>query len=423
VAAAALALIGASVPGGAMAADFDTCWAALQNSKFAEAAPCFEGVVKDSPDWSWGHTYLGQSYLGLGKKDLALAEFQKAMDTTVPDDSGIEPFFYAAQILADKKQAPVAMEALKRGEAYLANARPEHQGDYVALRGRVNFELGKHAQAVADLKKSGRKDFATLYLLGLASYKAEDFTTATEALETALRAKPDDAGAAQYLSLAYYRRAENTSDGRTRDQLYAKAADVGRVMIQKNPGSVEGHDLLGKALMGANDLAGAEEHFKKVLEMQPGHCTAQANMAQVALARAQNDKAIEMATKALACLKGDQKREVHLTLGHAFSAKAKAAADAASDTDVKAREDAIASYERAVKEYQSADAIRSTSATTERVKGTRDAIAGLRAQIATIQGNVEAMAANKEAEERERQEQERRKKLEEELRKSGAAKP
>jgi tetratricopeptide (TPR) repeat protein len=394
------------------AADFDACWAHLSAAKWAEAAPCFEAVVAENPEWSWGHAYLGQAYLGLGKLDQALAAFEKAQALMKPDDAGLEPYFGAAQVYFVKKQHDKALDALRRGEPYVS---PELRPEVLALRGLIHLESGRSSQALADLEKSGRKDFDTQFALGRAAYQAEDLATATDALEAALAQRKGEASVAQYLSLAYYRRAEATSDDRTRQALFAKAADVGRALLRADPGSVEGHDLIGRALMGAGSLEAAEVELGEVLKLDPTHCAAKANLAQLALARKQLDRAVDLGSKALTCLPRDQARDAHLTVGHAFAAKAKQVADGIGDGDIPPREAALGLYESALKQYRAADAIRSSAGSVSAAGSTEAAMAALREQVATIKRNQAAEAANAAAAAQEKAAQERRRKLEQEL--------
>lgn len=404
LAAATLGLLLLGVP--AAAEDFETCWAAYEADRWSEAVPCFEGLMQEYGDWAWGHHYLGVSYHGAGRADDAQRAFETAADLMEADESpGWDPFYMLAVVLEAKGQHRAAMDALKRGESYLT---PEQRPDYLLFRGQLSYALGAHAAAIADLRESGSRSFEAQYLMGVSHYEQEDFEAATDALEAALRQRPDHGSTAHFLSLAFFKRAEATSDDRTREQLYGRAAEVGRSLLAANPRSAEAHNLLGRALMGSGDYAGAQAEFLRVLELQPGHCFAQANLTKLALVRSRWGTAIEHGERALRCLDGDARRETLMDLGFALAGQAKGVGEGAGDDDVATRQRAIAVYERAAGRFREAAAIRASAATRTQLDLMTAALEGLREEIGAIERNRAAAAENERIAEEERRRQEAR---------------
>lgn len=408
---AAALLFGAA---SASAQDFETCWGHYESGAWKEAASCFEAVVPEFEGWAWGHHYLGVSYQQSGRSDAALRELEKAMELMAGDqDPAADPFLTVAAILEGQRKYREAMDVLGRAQPYL---RPEDEPDVQAMKGRLHFGLENWSEAIKWLERSGRKDFQTWYYLGVANYRNGDLEAATDALEEAHSEDPKHANTVEFLALAFSKRAESMRDDRTREQLWGRAADIGRRMISADKNDPDAHNLYARALMGSKRYADARKEFETVLRLEPGHCFAKYNLAQLHLAEKNWNQAIRYGGQALRCLKGDEKRSAHLTVGQAHMGVAKGEVEALSEVDIEGRKAAQGTYRQALEQFQAARRMRSTSGVQGQIQAAEAAIEGLQEQIDTLEENAAIQAEN---ERKLREQQEREKALEGALKRGG----
>lgn len=387
-----------------LAEDFAACWEHYEASRWSEAAGCFEGLLAEFEGWAWGHHYLGVSLRGAGRDDEALVQLEKAMELMPSDEEPAwDPFFMAATLLEAKGQCRKAMDVLGRAEGLIP---AEETAEATALRGRLHFCLENWRDAIQLLEKSGQRDFDTWYRRGVAQYMEEDYESASDALEEALALQPEHASTVEFLAKAFTKRAEATNDDRTRERLWARAAEIGRKMLASNPRSVEAHNLLARALMGAKDFAGAEREFKRVLELKPSHCFATFNLAQLHVKNQRWDAAVSAGGKASKCLSGDPKRNAYMIVGDALLGSAGQRAAALGDDDAEGRRGAISVYRQAIDQFRAARSIRASSGIDGKVAQAEQAIAGLEEAIATIEFNRQAEEANQAAAEEEKRQAE-----------------
>ena len=406
--AAALLLGAASAP----AQDFETCWGHYEAGAWKDAASCFEAILPEFEGWAWGHHYLGVSYQQSGRSDDALRELNKAMDLMASDeDPAADPFLTAAAVLESQRKYREAMDVLGRAQPYL---RPEDEPDVLAMKGRLHFGLENWSEAIKFLERSGRKDFQTWYYLGVANYRNGDLEAATDALEEAHGADPKHANTVEFLALAFAKRAESMRDDRTREQLWGRAADIGRRMISADQSNPDAHNLYARALMGSKRYADARKEFETVLKLKPGHCFAKYNLSQLYLAEKNWNQAIKYGGQGLKCLKGDEKRNAHITVGQAHMGVAKEQVEALADDDVAGRKAAQGTYRQALEQFQSAKRMRSTSGVEGQVQAAEAAIQGLQEQIDVMDENAAIQAEN---ERKLREQAEREKALEDALKK------
>jgi tetratricopeptide (TPR) repeat protein len=400
---ALLALL--SLAPGAAAEDFETCWGHYEGGQWKQAASCFEAILPEFEGWAWGHHYLGVSYQQSGQSGPALKELAKAMDLMGSDeDPASDPFLTAAGILESQRKYREAMDVLGRAEPYL---RGEDEAEVEAMRGRLHFGLENWSESIKHLKRSRRKDFQTWYRLGVAQYRDGDLEAATDALEEAHGKDRSHASTVDFLALAFAKRAESMRDDRTREQLWGRAADIGKSMIASNPRNADAHNLYARALMGSKRYDEALGEFRKVLEIKPGHCFAKYNLGQLYLAKKDWKQAISHGGKAVGCLKGrDEKRNAHMVVGDSHMGVAKGQVESLADDDVAGRRAAIGTYKKALEQFRAAKRIRGSSGLDGKIEACGGTIAGLEEQIETLGENAATLAANeaavKAAEERQR---------------------
>jgi tetratricopeptide (TPR) repeat protein len=386
---AAALLFGAA---SASAQDFETCWGHYESGAWKEAVSCFEAVVPEFEGWAWGHHYLGVSYQQAGRSSDALRELGKAMDLMAGDeDPAADPFLTAASIHESQRKYREAMDVLGRAQPFL---RAEDEPDVQAMKGRLHFGLENWGEAIKWLERSGRKDFQTWYYLGVAHYRDGDLEAATDALEEAHGEDPKHANTVEFLALAFAKRAESMRDDRTREQLWGRAADIGRRMISADKNNPDAHNLYARALMGSKRYADARKEFETVLKLKPGHCFAKYNLSQLQLAEKNWNQAIRYGGQALKCLRGDEKRNAHVTVGQAHMGVAKGEVEALSDDDVAGRRAAQGTYRKALEQFQAAKRMRSTSGVEGQVQAAEAAIQGLQDQIQTLDENAAIQAEN-----------------------------
>ncbi|MEM7247930.1 MAG: tetratricopeptide repeat protein [Acidobacteriota bacterium] len=400
-------------PSTARAAEFETCWAAYEASRWSEAASCFEELVGEYEGWAWGHHYLGVSLHQSGRKDAALEQFGLAMDAMPSDeDPTFDPFFMAAQILAEKGNYSRGLDVLKRGRDLLSG---DQMADFQALTGRMQYGLGNWSEAISAYEESEDRSYDTYYAIGTAYYKLGDLASATDALEQALKKKPGDPSTVSFLRNAYTKRAQSARDDRAQERLWTKTADIGRQLLRNRPNSVEANVMVGQALMGAKDYSGALKYLQAAVRINPGHCESQYNLAQLHANQENWSKAITHANKAIGCrgLDSNVKRNARIIAGDALVVQANRKVGKLADNDSKGRRSAISDYKKALDQFRAAQKVRSSAQVKDKIAAADTTISDLESAIGTIEENQRIDEENQRIEEENRQNEEKMRKLRE----------
>jgi tetratricopeptide (TPR) repeat protein len=287
-------------------ADYDQGLAYFKQGKFVEAAAEWEEVVNNAPDYDFGYFMLGNCYLKLKKYREAETEYRKAVELN-PGKFDYHMNLSQAQLQARNYNEVVV--TLDKAEA-LAET-PAQKKLLYRTRGLALTRVKDYGRAISDLKQANPAgDYTVAVELGRACFAVDDNACVESALTKALALKGDDEISLEILTKSHIETARRASGKATKEAAYSKAVKTARQLASSQPASVEAHELLGAALLGADDFKGAIREFEIVLEKEPKNCNALLNIAQ-ALAKLEDWK--QMLSRAQQASRCDPKSQTALT--------------------------------------------------------------------------------------------------------------
>ncbi len=216
--------------------------AALAHREPALAVLAMERATARFPDFADAHALLGHALESIGRSDAARAHLETA-----------------ARLAPD---SPLARSLL--GLHYL------NRGDPVAAR--------PHLEAAYDLDP--RNPAFALYL-GVLYADLGQYAVADIWLAEATRLAPEDPSVWETVVRFYLDRFPGDARGVT----------AARTLAHLAPDSADAHALLGRALLFAEDNAGAEEALRKALELAPDLAVAHYDLGRLYLLRGQREAA------------------------------------------------------------------------------------------------------------------------------------
>ncbi|RMG43563.1 MAG: tetratricopeptide repeat protein [Acidobacteria bacterium] len=278
-------------------ADYEQAMSYFRQKKYVEAAAEFEALLSNAPDWDYGYFMLGTCYLQLRKYRDAEQQYRKAIEL---NNSKFPYHLNLAQALLQLKKYDDVVVTLDRAEDLAATDREKRL--LRKFRGLALARVKDYARAIEDLNAvNDGKDYAVAAELGRVCYTVGKYACAVKALEQAIALKKDDARSLKLLSQAHLESARKSTAKAQKAAEYRKAAEAARRLLALEPDSTEGHELLGAALLGADDFAGAIAEFEAVLAREPKNCTAMLNIAQAYPKLEKWDKVLEWGKKAAEC--------------------------------------------------------------------------------------------------------------------------
>lgn len=391
----------AAVP--ALGADYEQGLDYFKAGKYAEAAQEFQALVDDSPSYDYGYYMLGLSFLKMQKLDDAERNLRKAIEI---DPDKFEYHHGLASLLTARNRYGEAARAL--GPAEGLATEPASKYALYSLRGSARASARDWGGAVEDLEKARaiKKTSALLVQLGKAYYALEHNDKAVPLLREAAAQNPSDAETLELLSEACIKAAKEERDPQQKKKYYAEAVQAAEKYRSLVPGSAEGANLVGKAALGAQDFARAEQSFRRVLELKPDHCYAMINLGKTYIAMEKYEAAERPLKDAALC--APRQAAVYESLGLVYQKYA-------GRDQAGTPEKAFAEYDQALKYYQQASSIKSSPFVAQ-------AIDTIHKNVEILRQNVDLQKAQEAAQEAERkriEEEERKRKEWEERRRRG----
>ena len=201
--------------------------AEYKTGKAADAERSFNAAIKANPKDAASLLYLSQIALSRNDLDGAIAMLNRA---TLNDPRLASAWFLltsaylrrAASAADEEKSGADYLGAVRSGET-LTRLRSDEEA--VGLYARALIGAKQYARAALALERTAASDGATgitLYLLGLAHSRANNFPKAIAALERALAKSPSDANVYRELGYDY----EKTKQYAKAFALYQKALEV-----------------------------------------------------------------------------------------------------------------------------------------------------------------------------------------------------
>jgi superkiller protein 3 len=266
----------------------------------------------------------------MGKPAEAERNFQKAIEL---NGEKFEYHYGLARAFFDQKEFSNAVGTLKTAEPLAAQGQTSFA--LYSLRGYAYSALEAWSDAVEDLEKARgiKNDPSLLAQLGKAYYGLGHNDKAAPVFREALRARPNDATTTQLLAESLINLGAGAGSDSQKAAFYKEALQTAESYARMKPNSYEAHNLVGRAALGAQDFAKAEQSFRRVLAQKPDYCYAMINMGKTFIARERWADAEEILKDAAEC--APRMALVYENLGFAIEKQ-------------KRLEDAIAEYEKAL---------------------------------------------------------------------------
>ena len=205
-----------------------------KQSRYAEALPRFETVVKLLPDRSSGHAMLGKCRYNLADYAGALTHFQTAHRLTPEDGDAVYRVVTAHLAL---KQYPQVLETVRGFDAALVPT--DTRADYFRAAGLAAFALRDYRAA------------SSFFLQGWNAAEAGQ--------------RPPDLQVWLVKALVQEARGEG---GEARAAAFARALPEAEALAEADP-SPDSHLLAAEAALAAGVYGAAESHARSVLQRSP----------------------------------------------------------------------------------------------------------------------------------------------------------
>jgi tetratricopeptide (TPR) repeat protein len=293
VLAVAIALMGISLAG----AELDQAMNDFKAGKYAEAAAGFQALVDRAPSYDYGYFMLGLSYFKLGKNDDAIDNINKAIELNADKFN----YYHAlASVHRAKKQNREALKILNNAEGLLED---NSKFAFYSVRGFVNADLEKWADAVEDLEKARglKSSAAILEYLGRSYYKLGYADKAVPVLREAAKLNPNNASVQLLLADSLINHARETREAAQKKKLFDEALQVATKYRNMKPDDYYAVNLVGKAALGAQAYREAEQAFSRVLELKPDYCYAMVNLSKTYIAGEKWAAAEKVSRDAIKC--------------------------------------------------------------------------------------------------------------------------
>jgi tetratricopeptide (TPR) repeat protein len=255
----------------------------MQDGHANDAITTLQSALKSNPDNAQAHYELGMAYQSLGNMTAAEGEWEKAT-TAAPN------MLEAWRALAGAELRRGDNNAVERTATRLIELQPRAVDGY-NLRAVANINRRQFPAAEADINKAiqiAPQQPGGYIQLGNLRMTQRQFAEATRAYQQALDRDPGSVDGLGGVMNSYL--AQKQTD---------KALAAAQAQIARAP-SVSGfYDLLGTVLASQRNLEGAEEAFRKAVELNKNSLDAAMKLARVQAARGSTDAAISTCQEGL----------------------------------------------------------------------------------------------------------------------------
>lgn len=288
---AVLVLLAATAPARAQG-DYQKGVSYYKQGQYDKAAKEFEPIVKDQPNYEFGHRILGFCYLKLKRYDKAVASLREAIK--LRDDS-YESYRALALAYFNQGSFQQALPTLDKAERLAKTPREKY--DVFSTRGAAAFNVANYSRAASDLEKAvniQRGNPADILQLGISYYRLGQYDKAGEFLRQAAALEPNQEEARRYLGRLGYQQGVDLIE----KQKYSEAAKLLRAYTEANPNDADGWFNLGLAYLFADSLSAAEESLLRCLKLAPDNGEAHDRIGYVYEKKKQYQKALASYRKA-----------------------------------------------------------------------------------------------------------------------------
>jgi len=279
-------------------ADVDEALADLKAGRYLEAAAEIQAVVDRSPGYAYGHFLLGHCMLKKRNVGEAQREFQHALSL---DPTRAEYYLGFGLALNASGNWPATVHVASDG--LVRTTDPRTRSALLSLRAYAWGALRRWGDAINDLEavQAIRSEPWVLAFLGKARFAKGDFEGAIPPLRQTLLSAPDEPDVLRILAECFLRLAADETDPIRKRFYYTQSLSYAQHVVSVAPGDLGAVQLVGRAALGAGNLAQAENVFRTVLFNDPRQCYAMADLGRTYVAARRWAEAETYLRKATAC--------------------------------------------------------------------------------------------------------------------------
>ena len=253
----------------------------FKSGKYVEAAAEFQALVDEAPAYDYGYFMLGNSFVKMGKTDLAVTNFKQAIEL-----NGEKYVYHHSLATAYQKSRQYRMvtETLNKAESIMDD---RYKPAFYTTRGQSYYALEKWSDAINDLEKAKElKPTTSIYTsLGVSYYKMGHHDKAAAALKKALAKDPKNVTNNQLLAECLMEVGKGKRDKAGKTGTYNEALAAAERVLAAKSGDFDAINLVGRASLGAGDYGKAESAFTQALTLKPSYCFAMMNKAKAQIAQ------------------------------------------------------------------------------------------------------------------------------------------
>ena len=221
----------------------------------------FEAIIKDHPDYEFGHRMLGFCFLKGKNYDKAIESFRQALRLKSDEFASYSGL---ARAYFNSGRYSEVIQTLNTGERYAKTPAQKYQVH--RDRGAAAFNSNEYATAITHLQLAVEMNPLPddLLQLGIANYHLKDYERAQGYLEQVLARRKDDEEALRFLGQIEYQKAVDLiQEGRYEDAV----VELGDY-TQAHVGDPAGWFNYGLALLFSDNLKAAEQAFLRTTQLE-----------------------------------------------------------------------------------------------------------------------------------------------------------
>ncbi len=233
-----------------------------KQNQFAKAIGEFEPIVKEQPEYEFGHRILGLSYLKTKQYEKAIEAFRNALRLK-PDN--FTTFMGLALAYFNSRRFKEVIPTLDRAAAYARTPQQQYQLHHT--RGAAAYNTRDWARAAESLEKATSlrpNDPDDVLQLGIAYFQLGRSEPAERYLRQADQLRPGGEAAGFLSRLQFVRGVEAIEAGN-----YQAAATALTGYLDANPDDAQGWFNLGLAYQFTKNYPASQEAFQRNVRLTP----------------------------------------------------------------------------------------------------------------------------------------------------------
>ena len=229
---------------------------ALKGKNYQEMLAQAQLVIKDYPDWFWGHHWKGRALFGLKKYSQAVTAFELSLDSAEKDDETFMSKYFIVNAYYHSQDYQKCLKAIDSAQRTKKSKYfKSKEAALLSIKGYCHLNLKQYKEAVAAFKPvidAGKASDQLLKAAGQCYFELNDDRNASRLIQKALKKNPKDLAAHKILVKSL-----------TNDHEWQKALSSAKEALQYYNNDWEINFLAGQACYSINDFQNAKKYLEK----------------------------------------------------------------------------------------------------------------------------------------------------------------